>query len=151
MDSEFWGSVIFGLGQMGYLGTNSSQFWIHSKDCFLNFAQSLVFAKKILFSFFSPGSFASSYLFLYIYKKSHWLQVSGSCQIKSGNTKMSSGCFEQNLQVKNEKSKHRHWILRHWISLDTKFQLKVVILFFGPNLHKKDISGGKRKNWKSSF
>ena len=39
--------------------------------------------------------------------------------------------------VENWKSEH-HWWLRHiWISPGNKFQLKLAILIFGPNLSKK--------------
>ena len=40
-------------------------------------------------------------------------------------------------QVENKKSERRHGILHILISLDAKFQLKLIILSFGPNLPKK--------------
>ena len=42
--------------------------------------------------------------------------------------------------VKNWKNKSHHWILHIRISLDPKFQLKLTILIFGPNLLKNGIS-----------
>ena len=51
------------------------------------------------------------------------------------------------LQSKTEKlNKHHHWILYVRIRLRTKFQLKLAILIFRPNLPNKGISGRKRKN-----
>ena len=39
--------------------------------------------------------------------------------------------------VKTGKSEHLHGILHNWINLSTKFQLKLTIWVFGPNLPKK--------------
>ena len=47
--------------------------------------------------------------------------------------------------MENGKSIHYHLILHIRISLDTKFQLKLTILIFGPNLLKKGISSMKQK------
>ena len=46
--------------------------------------------------------------------------------------------------VKHEKKKHHHWVSHIQISLGTKFQLKLIILSFGPNLPKKGISSWKQ-------
>ena len=47
--------------------------------------------------------------------------------------------------VKNRKSEHHHWIPLIQISLGTKFQLKLTILIFWPDLPKKGFSGLKQK------
>ena len=49
--------------------------------------------------------------------------------------------------VKNRKSEHHHWIPLIQISLGTKFQLKLTILIFWPDLPKKGFSGLKQKKW----
>ena len=49
--------------------------------------------------------------------------------------------------VKNRKSEHHHWIPHIQISLGTKFQLKLTILIFWPDLPKKGFSGLKQKKW----
>ena len=43
---------------------------------------------------------------------------------------MSSKFLEQNFQAENGKSENRHLIVHVRISLGTKFQLKLIILFF---------------------
>ena len=47
--------------------------------------------------------------------------------------------------VNNWKIKHPYWILHIWISLGTKFQFKLTILFFWPNLQNKVLP---INNWK---
>ena len=42
---------------------------------------------------------------------------------------------------KKIKSEHHHWILHIRVRLSAKFQFKLTILIFGPNLLKKGISG----------
>ena len=44
------------------------------------------------------------------------------------------------------KNEHLNWILHIRISLRTRFQIKLKILIFGPNLLKKGILGLKQKN-----
>ena len=58
---------------------------------------------------------------------------------------MSSKFLEQNFQAENGKSENRHLIVHVRISLGTKFQLKLIILFFWSNFPKKGISGLKQK------
>ena len=55
-------------------------------------------------------------------------------------------CPKRVFPVENRKNGHHHWILYIWISLGTKFQLKLIILIFGPNLLKEGISGLKQNN-----
>ena len=45
-------------------------------------------------------------------------------------------CPKKVFLVWSRKSEHHDWILHIQISLDTKFQLKLTILIFGPNLPK---------------
>ena len=57
--------------------------------------------------------------------------------------------FGPNLQkkvfpVEKRKSELHHGLLHIWISLGTKFELKLIILRFGPNLPKKGISSWKQ-------
>ena len=47
--------------------------------------------------------------------------------------------------VNNWKIEHPYWILHIWISLGTKFQFKLTILFFWPNLQNKVLP---INNWK---
>ena len=47
--------------------------------------------------------------------------------------------------AENGESEHYNWILHIQISLSTKFQLKLTILIFRPNLPKKGICGRKQK------
>ena len=48
--------------------------------------------------------------------------------------------------VENRKSEHHHWILHIWISLGTKFQLKLTILiFFWPIYLKREFPVKKGK------
>ena len=50
--------------------------------------------------------------------------------------------------LETKTSEYRHWIVHIWISLCTKFQLKLAILFFLDQVcPKKGISSQKRKNW----
>ena len=56
-------------------------------------------------------------------------------------------CPRKIFMVKNRKIEHHHWILLIQISLGTKFQLKLTILIFWPDLPKKGFSGLKQKKW----
>ena len=49
--------------------------------------------------------------------------------------------------VRNRKIEHHHCIPLIQISLGTKFQLKLTILIFWPDLPKKGFSGLKQKKW----
>ena len=55
-------------------------------------------------------------------------------------------CLRKIFMVKNRKSEH-HWIPLIQISLGTKFQLRLTILIFWPDLPKKGFSGLKQKKW----
>ena len=55
--------------------------------------------------------------------------------------------FAQERYGQNRKSEHHHWIPLIQISLGTKFQLKLTILIFWPDLSKKGFSGLKQKKW----
>ena len=55
------------------------------------------------------------------------------------------------LKFKNRKSEHLRWILHIKISLRTKFQLKLTILIFSPDLPKMRFSGLKQKKWTLIF
>ena len=50
--------------------------------------------------------------------------------------------------VKTRKTEHHHWVPLIQISLGTKFQLKLTILIFWPDLPKKGFSGLKQKKWR---
>ena len=43
------------------------------------------------------------------------------------------------------KSEHQYWIPHNQISQGTKFQFKLAMLIFAPNMHRKGISGLKQK------
>ena len=43
-------------------------------------------------------------------------------------------CQKKVFPMENGKSEHHHWILYIWISLSTKFQLKLKFLIFGPKI-----------------
>ena len=47
----------------------------------------------------------------------------------------------------NWKTEHHHWILHIEIILGTKFQLKLTILSFWPELPEKAIPSLKQKKW----
>ena len=49
--------------------------------------------------------------------------------------------------LETKTSEYRHWIVHIWISLCTKFQLKLAILFFCTKFAQKRVSSQKRKNW----
>ena len=49
--------------------------------------------------------------------------------------------------LETKTSEYRHWIVHIWISLCTKFQLKLAILFFWTKFAQKRVSSQKRKNW----
>ena len=53
--------------------------------------------------------------------------------------------------VEKRQSEHHHGILHIWISLGTKFQLKQLILSFGPNLPKKGISSQKQNKQSKGY
>ena len=57
-------------------------------------------------------------------------------------------CPRKIFMVKNRKIEHHHWIPLIQISLGTKFQLKLTILIFWPDLPKKGFSGLKQKKWR---
>ena len=54
---------------------------------------------------------------------------------------------KKGVSVWTRKSEHLHWILLIRISLGAKFQLKLSILIFWPNLPKKGVSRLKQKRW----
>ena len=54
-------------------------------------------------------------------------------------------CPKRVFPVKNRKSEHHQWISHIRISVGTRFQLKLKILFFGPKLPKKDNSNQIQK------
>ena len=56
-------------------------------------------------------------------------------------------CPRKILMVKNRKIEHHHFIPHIQVSLGTKFQLKLTILIFWPDLPKKGFSGLKQKKW----
>ena len=53
--------------------------------------------------------------------------------------------------VEKRKSEDHHGILRIWISLSTKFQLKLTIWVFGPNLGKKVTEQNNQSNKLQAF
>ena len=62
-------------------------------------------------------------------KKSHWLCVSVSTLSRDFDL-LDHICPKRVLLVENRKSEHHHWILHIWISLNTKFQVKLTVLIF---------------------
>ena len=76
----------------------------------------------------------SGRLFLYVDKKSHWLQVSGNKLLgdQPGNIKMFNRFFGQTFRKRTKTEKeHHHQILHIRKNLSSKFQLKLTILNFG--------------------
>ena len=57
-------------------------------------------------------------------------------------------CPKRIFLVKNENNEHRHWILYIWISLGTKFQLKLTILIFWTKFAQKGFFRSKAEEVK---
>ena len=79
-----------------------------------------------------------------IFKLVSWYQISA---LTDNFDFLDQICPKRVFLVKNRKSEHHHWIPLIQISLGTKFQLKLTILIFWPDLPKKGFSGLKQKKW----
>ena len=74
-----------------------------------------------------------------------WMWMESECHYWTLYTRSSQNYPKRLHLFKNRKFVHHHWILNNWMSLGTKFQRKLAILIFGPNLPKNGISSQKLK------